>query len=1526
MPETVQLIDPSGRAHDVPFGDAAGLLTEGWHQQTTADTSRLAGEAAREADYGGLAGGAKAVGYGLARGGTLGLSDIVARAAGVPKERLQGLKAQNEGLSIGSEIIGGLVPAFGAPGSLLAKTPAGVVSNIGKTIVEATEGASALSRAGTIAAGAAIEGGLYGGGQYLSQVAIEDKPLAAEGFLGAMGKGALWAAPVGGALSLGADVLTRAKSLFPKTEVTRQAARAVDQEATSALSTAVRDGDTMLELARQRIAQTEAQAGASQTAERASRAMFGAADPAAMQNQVAQSVDHAKLTEAADRYTQAKARLDDWVRAEADPDLERALLRIRQPELQVGAPRLRSPEFGEVVPAQSSLPDLGEFGLERTNVGKRSAIGTPGPHEPPRVPITTDLPPLPIADRTTAFDSRDLGLAFDPRTRTYHDPEAFARRSAAANEDLLAALGGTQRRLDAGEGMAAIARRDVLREQPSGLEGLLGAQRRSGIATRTDIEAPSVTEQSALRDWQNGQYIYINDYARSGKLDPGSHFADAAEAEATLRAMDSAIAQSTTDAPETLYRGIGSGSRQVERGIKGEIKVGSTIQDPGYESWSTSRTTGLDYTNKPGSTMLEVELPAGSIGRRIEDDGLGEAELLRPRNSKYEVVSIRTEPHQGRDVRIATVRPVGEPNAGVMPNGASAAETKPLRIVEVDLGDDIEEVLEGLPTADSRFSRIGIDEYSSMKKEFKPKLSVDEREAIREYGGNNAWGMNKRNRQGLVSESDRKTFLDIDSAIDKGRLSRSVQVYRGLEGEDAVKTWNSLKPGDRFIDRAWGSTSTDIGSARRGEITLAIDVPEGYPAAAIPPSMSFESEILLRRDTTYEVVSLNRLDDGHIIAHVRVVPTEAPRPLRFLSGEDLKTAKAFEEAIEILPRASAAVEDPLLSALRATGSQLDSGAQLGKLSRESPAATEYATKKLAKRADDAAYFRERNAKPSGLEGALDAQRIASTDVAADDFFSKLTAPRTRDAYVAQNIGRAMREEGSHAAGLARLEREWTEMSGTRAVAKEIVDRSVPIPPGLKVDDDAIQKALRKHNGKNVDVGADLGRAAKAIGDVEEALAGLVDVLGPDAPATAAAHAKAWKAATEAQVEAAGKSAAKSAVDMQTKIKPLLDADKTIVDSDVLKALRKAESADSAAANRAVEQLARKEGKARTAVAPASDPALAAPAAPAQRRGAFGLAADVGTALEVLNAMGVHVPDVSGIPVIGPVLSMYLKARAVLGILGRKGGSIGRSTESVVASKSAAVRDRVNAATAKLLDLGAAGAKKAGPIAGPAGALGYRLFPGDGETKSKDPRVLYDARMDEIGRALQPGAIENAVADRIRTADPDLQDAIAAQTRKGIEFLASKAPRESVLASMIPGDGKWHPSKASIEKFSRYVAAVHDPAGVLEDLAHGHVSIESAEALRTVYPKLYAEAQRILLEHAAAFRATLPYSRRVSISLMYQVPVDGTMSAQHMQYLATPAPGAQPAGPTTQAPQQPALAAPLELGQQTLTSLERRAGA
>jgi predicted ArsR family transcriptional regulator len=432
----------------------------------------------------------------------------------------------------------------------------------------------------------------------------------------------------------------------------------------------------------------------------------------------------------------------------------------------------------------------------------------------------------------------------------------------------------------------------------------------------------------------------------------------------------------------------------------------------------------------------------------------------------------------------------------------------------------------------------------------------------------------------------------------------------------------------------------------------------------------------------------------------------------------------------------------------------------------------------------------------------------------------------------------------------------------------------PIADRLTANRKAAEAQIGKHVGKDVDMGTALAHAAKVINDYEAAAANLTGKLGPQAPASARARADGYHAATAKQGEAQAASSAKAAADVNNKLAPKLN----VVTG----------------------------GRAGSAL---------------------NAAMDLGTGLEVLKAMGVHVPGLSAIPVIGPVLSLFLKARAVMGILKRKGGGVLRSSEGVVAAKSVETRNRINAATRALLDRGARGAAKASTIAAPPAAiLAHKLFPGGADPKTKDLPTLYHARIDELSRALVPGAIEAAVADSVPTSNPELQDAIAAQARKGLEFIASKAPRPGTSPGMMSPDGVWKPNKASLDVWSKYVAAVANPAAVLEDLASGHVSREGAEVLRTVYPKLFGEAQRTLMELMPTFQKTMPYPRRVAMSIMFGVPVDGSMQQSHLQFIAGPpaAPalplGAQPPPMQTG----PALTGPLKTS--TLTSLDRRAGA
>ncbi|MBV8760134.1 MAG: hypothetical protein JO257_22775 [Deltaproteobacteria bacterium] len=428
----------------------------------------------------------------------------------------------------------------------------------------------------------------------------------------------------------------------------------------------------------------------------------------------------------------------------------------------------------------------------------------------------------------------------------------------------------------------------------------------------------------------------------------------------------------------------------------------------------------------------------------------------------------------------------------------------------------------------------------------------------------------------------------------------------------------------------------------------------------------------------------------------------------------------------------------------------------------------------------------------------------------------------------------------------------------------------------------IESALRKHMGEHVDIGPQVDRAAKVLGDYEHALAEHVDALkgiGEPVPATAEQRAQAYRQAQQEHADKAAASSAKAAQDIKDKLQPALTG----------------------ASESRTQQLAKKIGKA-------------------------------ATALELLKTLGVHVPAVSAIPVIGPVLGTFLKAKAVMGVLGRKGGSVARTSEAVIASKAAATRNRVTSAVRDALDVGSRGARAAAPkAAGAAAILAHRLFPAPGDTKANpapergDVFTLYQRRLDEVARA-SPQAIRQAVSDRVQTSDPQLLDSIVDVQQRKLSFLASKMPR--MVAAPVSGDGLPRtPSKVHIEQWSRYVDAAENPAGVLEAVAAGHaVTPEAAETLRVVYPSLYREAQMTLLTQVHQMKKPLPRVRRASLSILFGVPLDNSMTPAHIQFLAPKTAEEHAAVQSAMAGVSPghALRAQVNIGKMTMTSLDRRA--
>lgn len=783
----------------------------------------------------------------------------------------------------------------------------------------------------------------------------------------------------------------------------------------------------------------------------------------------------------------------------------------------------------------------------------------------------------------------------------------------------------------------------------------------------------------------------------------------------------------------------------------------------------------------------------------------------------------------------------------------------------------------------------------------------------------------------------------MDGILAKSGIDAPIVTHRAVHFDPGTPQYD-LKPGDVLHDKGFGSTAWRSDNIHRfGNVHLVIESPTGTRIAPIPSSAS-EGEFTLARGTSMKITGREVHPDGNVTLQARVI------------------AQDGNPALSSTAHGQPAATDTLTGQLRSTAAKLSAGESLVEMG--APARAEYRAAKAERTTEAAKHFRAKTLAARGeATTTFDAKDLdlrfdpesrtyhptkapmksgespdapwnegfgaghttpEESNMAAEERAAQAEhqagirerqAQRDRPSLAApqsQSLGARIVRDGEAGVGAADpLAQFGLESAPTQggALAGEVPDevKAMMLPERTRVDtgikprmqgvadEAAIAKAIMRHNGKGTNMGPSLARAAKAIGDMEDASAKLTDLLGNEAPRTAVDNAKAFRTATGHANERAAASSAKAAADLTGKVPA---ADSTLVDDDIAKALRRHDM-----------QSAAKPPKRPTGGAPAT------PAAP-MTSGIGGKLADAGAALEVLRAIGAHVPAISHIPVIGPILGLWLKARAVMGILGRKGGSIGKSTEGVIAAKAAATRDRIVAATGSILDGAAKGAGKVGHLAGPAVLLAGKLFPGGSKPASDKPRDLYAARMDEIARAQSPGAVDQAIAQRYPTSDPELHDALVAQVQRGIAFLDGKAPKQTMLPGVLPGDGAWKPSMAAIEEFGKYVHAVNDPVSVLEDLAKGHVYAEGAETLRTVYPQLYQYAQKELLQAAPEMAKTLTYPRRVMISILYGIPVDGTLNPSHAQYLQIPSPPPAPSAPTS--------SGPLRLGQQVMSPLDHRA--
>lgn len=273
-------------------------------------------------------------------------------------------------------------------------------------------------------------------------------------------------------------------------------------------------------------------------------------------------------------------------------------------------------------------------------------------------------------------------------------------------------------------------------------------------------------------------------------------------------------------------------------------------------------------------------------------------------------------------------------------------------------------------------------------------------------------------------------------------------------------------------------------------------------------------------------------------------------------------------------------------------------------------------------------------------------------------------------------------------------------------------------------------------------------------------------------------------------------------------------------------------------------------------------------------------ADAGAVVEALQTAGVAgLPDVEQIPLIGPALGTYLKFRAASQVLGRKSSLFRATPKAQAAARAVALRGAVESAAERV----ASGAPALAPVVSRLAARGA------GTLVPEAARSAQQAVAD--GRDLEQ--IRGQALAQMVGIPQELRDAVAARAVELARYMAERAPKPPYAGSVwTPTD--WQPSLSEAIEWSEVTAARYEPADVLRSLADGAARPVAAQAVRDMFPDLWAAQREELLKRLDRIAKVMPRQRRLNMGQAFAIPMDPSQMPGYRPAAQAEVPEAEPA--------------------------------
>jgi hypothetical protein len=164
---------------------------------------------------------------------------------------------------------------------------------------------------------------------------------------------------------------------------------------------------------------------------------------------------------------------------------------------------------------------------------------------------------------------------------------------------------------------------------------------------------------------------------------------------------------------------------------------------------------------------------------------------------------------------------------------------------------------------------------------------------------------------------------------------------------------------------------------------------------------------------------------------------------------------------------------------------------------------------------------------------------------------------------------------------------------------------------------------------------------------------------------------------------------------------------------------------------------------------------------------------------------------------------------------------------------------------------------------------------------------YTERTEALAENLDPVAFADRSAASLQTLSsaPNIQYALMNKISMANDYLQTQVPKDPLAAMYInPSFSKWKPTSQDIAKFNRVYEAVENPMGAMNKFADGMITSEEVQALKSVHPEIYQQMQQITVEALTGMKEPVAYEKRLGLGLMFEVPVDPTLSPEYINYI------------------------------------------